>query len=91
MFALLFQLSQNPPPLQIATEPIWEQLAQLAFWGSIVFLMVGLPIFILLWFRLCRDLHRISESLHWIAHCTRAPEQPEQAARPHVANSAFGR
>jgi len=49
-------------------------------------------------FRAFRDLHRISESLHWIAHCTRAPEQPDAGSadeykhlRRGVANSAFGR
>jgi len=91
MFALLFQLSQDQLAQQISAQPMWEQLAQLAFWGTIAFMLVGLPVFVWLCIRALRDLHRISESLHWIAHCTRAPEQPVQAARPHVANSAFGR
>lgn len=49
-------------------------------------------------FAFFRDVHSISESLHWIAHCTRAPEQPVQAARPapplptgKVSMSQFGR
>jgi len=91
MLTLLFQVSQDQLAQQISAEPMWAQLAQLLFFGTIAFMFVGLPIFVWLWIRALRDLHRISESLHWISHCTRAPEQPVQAARPQVANSQFGR
>jgi hypothetical protein len=48
--------------------------------------------------RVCRDLHSISESLHWIAHCTGSPEQKAmariaRAPKPTgaISTSAFGR
>jgi hypothetical protein len=66
-------------------------LAQLAFYGGLLALMVGLPLFIWLAVRACRDLHSISESLHWIAHCTKSDRQIEPAHSRQVANSAFGR
>jgi hypothetical protein len=75
-----------------------ESLAQLnaAFWfltfGSL-FAFGWILTIVVLWkmFRAFRDLHSISESLHWIAHCTRSQDQIEQAKVMHVANSAFGR
>lgn len=42
-------------------------------------------------FRAFGDLHDIRESLHWIAHCARAPEQPVQAPKPAAMLSQFGR
>ena len=39
-----------------------------------------------LFLRAFRDLHRISESLHWIAHCTKSDSQMETARSRVVAN-----
>ena len=48
--------------------------------------------------RFFRDMHSVKESVHWIAHCTRAPELPVQTPRrplPEptgaISTSAFGR
>jgi len=65
MVALLFQLSQDQLAQQISSEPLWIQLAQLVFWATIALLIVGLPIFVWLAVRACRDLHAIRAALEF--------------------------
>lgn len=82
-----------------------ESLAQLNadFWlitfalllsFSWILAIAGLWVF----FRACRDLQSISESLRWIAHATLAPDRhvetprrPAPAASGVISTSAFGR
>jgi hypothetical protein len=78
-------------------------LVQIAFYGGLLAIMVGLPVFIWLLFRALRDLHSIAESLHWISHCTRPQDAGDSAPTAtrhdptavaparYVSNSAFGR
>jgi len=74
-----------------ATETLVPFL-QLFFYGGLLALMVGIPVFIWLAVRFCRDVHSIAESLHWISHCTKPQDaEARSAAAPGPMLSAFGR
>jgi hypothetical protein len=65
---------------------------QLFFYAGLLAIFVGLPVIIWLWVRFMRDIHSISESLHWIAHCTQhQPAERHANTAPSTMLSAFGR
>lgn len=80
----------------------WTQLVvllgQLLFYGGLLMLLCGLPLFIWLAVRACRDLHRIADHIEAVTYRYDPPTpaqqryvEQERAARSGVANSAFGR
>jgi hypothetical protein len=85
---------QIPDPRLVQFEnslPLYLQLMQIAFYCGLVFLMVGLPVFIWLWIRVCRDIHQIQKA-SWAAYwLIRGQHEPAEAHQPRVINSAFGR
>ena len=73
-------------------------LAQLAFYGGLATLLVGLPVLIWLWIRACRDLHRIAQALEDLRHqdmlgriTAISQTRSGSATEPGAALSAFGR
>lgn len=82
-----------------------DALYQLGYSLGLVFgaaLILGIVVWPIVWtwlvIRAFRDLHDIRESLHWIAHCTQAPERsvdtprrPVPAPTGSISTSVFGR
>jgi hypothetical protein len=83
-----------PDPRLVQLEssfPLYVQLMQIAFYGGLVFLMVGLPVFIWLWIRICHDIHQIQKASWATYFLIRGQHEPAEAHQPRVINSAFGR
>lgn len=77
---------------------IFGVVGQLLFYGGLLMLLCGLPLFIWLAVRACRDLHRIADALESWAYeygsrpgVPRDPEQSAERLRAGVVGSAFGR
>lgn len=67
------------------TTQLLAPIAQILFYGGLLVIMVGLPLWIWMCFRFFRDVHSISESLHWMSHCTKPQDQEAKgAAAPHI-------
>lgn len=77
---------------------IFGVVGQLLFYGGLLMLLCGLPLFIWLAVRACRDLHRIADALSSsdyervdLPDGTRVHRRRGSAAAAGVVNSAFGR
>jgi hypothetical protein len=77
---------------------IFGLLGQLMFYGGLLVLLVGFPVFIWLWIRMCRDIHWISRAL-WAHYdlAKRAAEHGHPSTAPlpkpngEISTSMFGR
>jgi len=67
-------------------------VGQVLFFGGLVLLMFGLPVFLWLFVRACRDLHRIAdEAQHLSARYDVLTHSEFVAPAPKVQLSQFGR